>query len=268
MEGEITMKKIICFLLAVMMLSLCAFAAADEYPQPEGGKKFESDWAVAGGLVEIYYEEEGYRVNLALEKDGKGSVWEYACFYQEETDCLLSFSSSRTDFTVDFDTGDVAYGDSAYEGIDEEGKETTFTIDDHGCLIWKDGHEDAGAGLEFVNIGRFDGVWRNEAEEVEAEFLWNGVDEDSFFYTVYIQRGVEGADHYALYLLNGTYDPAAGKLSAQGTCTVYTKNASGEYDSQDDGETVDAFFSMLENGNLLYETANGIELEYDIMGHQ
>ena len=45
------------------------------------------------------------------------------------------------------------------------------------------------------------------------------------------------------------------------------KNASGEYDYQDDGETVDAIFSILENGNLLYETANGIELEYDIMGH-
>lgn len=262
------MKKTISILLAVLMLSLCAFAAADEYPQPEGGKKFESDWAIVGGLVEIYYEEEGYRVTLTLVKDGKGSLWEYACFYKEETDCLLSVSSSRTDFTVDFDTGDVAYGDSAYEGIDEEGQETAFTIDAHGCLVWKDGHEDAGAGLEFVNIGRFDGVWRNEAEEVEAEFLWNGLDEDSFFYTVYIQRGVEGAEHYALYLLNGSYDPAAGKLSAEGTCTLFTKNASGEYDSQDDGETVDAFFSMLENGNLLYETANGIELEYDIMGHQ
>lgn len=47
------MKKTISVLLAVLMLSLCAFAAADEYPQPEGGKKFESDWAIVGGLVEI-----------------------------------------------------------------------------------------------------------------------------------------------------------------------------------------------------------------------
>ncbi|MBQ6255412.1 MAG: hypothetical protein IJJ60_02375 [Clostridia bacterium] len=264
------MKKAICIMLAVMMLGLCAcVAAADEYPQPEGGKKFESDWAVPGGLAEIYYEEEGYRITLTKEnaETGSGSIWEYSCFYKEDTDTLVSVSSLRADYTVDPDTGDLVYGDNVYEGLDEEGKETVFAIDAHGCLIWKDGHEDAGAGLEFVNIGRFDGVWKNEAEEVEAEFLWNGMDADSFWYTVYIQRGVEGAEHYALYLMNGNYDPATGKLSASGTCTLFTKNAEGEYDSQDDGETVDAFFSMMDDGRLLYETANGIELEYDIMGH-
>ena len=257
--------------MVVDFLSELDFVASedDAVPQPEGGKKFESDWAIPGGLAEIYYEEEGYRVSLiVLNSDSTGALWEYACYYTEDTDSLVSVSSSRDDFTVNPDTGDVVFEDAAYEGIDEEGKETTFSIDDHGCLIWKDGHDDAGAGLEFANIGRFDGVWRNEAEEVEAEFMWNGTDEDTFFYTVYIQRGKEGAEHYALYTLNGTYDPATGKLSAGGTCTLFTKNASGEYDSQDDGEYVDAFFSKLENGKLLYETANGIELEYDIMGHQ
>ena len=75
------MKKAICIMLAVMMLGLCAcVAAADEYPQPEGGKKFESDWAVPGGLAEIYYEEEGYRITLTKEnaETGSGSIWEYA----------------------------------------------------------------------------------------------------------------------------------------------------------------------------------------------
>ncbi len=257
--------------MVVDFLSDLDFVEAEDeaYPQPEGGKKFESDWALAGGLVEIYYEEEGYRVAVTLEnEEGAGSLWQYACYYMEDTDSLLSFSSSRTDYTFDPDTGIVKNETTAYEGIDEEGKESAFSIDDHGCLIWKDGHDNAGADLEFTNIGRFQGVWRNEAEEVEAEFMWNGTDVDTFFYTVYIQRGIVGADHYALYLMNGTYDQATGKLTAVGTCTLFTKNASGEYDSQDDGETVDAFFSMLENGNLLYETANGIELEYDIMGPQ
>ncbi len=255
--------------MVVDFLSELDFVASedDAVPQPEGGKKFESDWAIAGGQAEIYYEEEGYRVSLSIQnEDGTGSLWEYACYYVEETDSLLSFSSSRNDFTINPDTGDTVYAGSAYEGIDEEDKETVFTIDEDGCLIWKDGHDDAGAGLKFVNIGRFEGVWRNEAEEVEAEFMWNGIDADTFFYTVYIQRGNEGAENYARYLMNGDYDPATGKLSASGTCTLFTKNASGEYDTQDDGETVDAFFSKLENGNLLYETANGIELEYDIMG--
>lgn len=258
--------------MVVDFLSELDFVAADgdAVPQPEGGMKFENDWAIVGGLAEIYYEEEGYRVTLEIADyaAGTASLWEYACFYQEDTDSLLSFSSSRTDFTLDPATWDAVYAGTAYEGIDEEGQGTEFLIGEDGCLLWKDGHDDAGAGLKFVNIGRFEGLWRNEAEEVEAEFLWNGDDEDSFFYTVYLQRGSSAADQYAVYILSGNYDPATGKLTAGGSYTTYTMNASGGYDSQESADYADAIFSMTEDGKLLYEAANGIELEYDIMGPQ
>lgn len=258
------MKKLIGILAALLILVLCACAAvADEVPQPEGGKKFESDWVVPGGQVEIYYEEEGYKMMIQL----PGSEWEYSCYYQEATDSLVSISSSRVNYTIDPDTLDRVYGAPVYEGLDEEGQGAEFTINEKGCLVWNDRRENAGAGLEFVNNGRFEGLWKNEAEEVEVEFGWNGLyDEDRMSYTVSIQRGKEGADQYAVYLMEGTYDPATGKLSAYGTCTTFIKNADGGYDTQDDGEGVDAFFSMTESGKLLYETANGIELEYDILG--
>jgi len=263
------MKKLTVILLAVMMMCVCACAAlADELPQPEAGKKFESDWAVAGGLAQIVYEEEGYRVTLEITKeDGTGAVWEYACYYHEDTDNLVSVSSSRLDYTVDPDTGDKVFGDYAYEGLDEENQGTEFIIGSDGFLVWKDGHDDADAGMKFADIGRFDGVWKNEAEEVNAEFLWNGASEDEMFYTVYILRGRIEGERYASFLMNGTYDPASGKLIAEGTCTVFTKNDSGEYESSDDGEMYDAVFSMTEDGKVFFETANGIELEYDIMGH-
>ena len=264
------MKRIIAVLLSAMMLTAFACAAsADEIPQPEAGMKFENDWAVAGGLAQICYEEEGYRVTLEMDREGgTGSRWEYACWYHEDTDNLVSVSSTRTDYTTDPDTGDKVYGETVYEGFDDENQCTEFSIDADGCLIWKDGRDDAGAGLRFVNIGQFDGVWRNEAEEVEAEFLWNGLSEDEMFYTVYITRGKTDGDLYTVFLMNGAYDPAAGKLTTEGTCTVYRKNAEGGYDAEEDGEMYDAFFSMTEDGRLLFETANGIELEYDIMGHQ
>lgn len=119
-------KRLISLALAAVMAAmlLSVPAAADEaFPQPEGGRKFESDWAAAGGLAEIYYEEEGYRVTLTVDdRDGAGAVWEYACFYMEDTDSLLSFSSRRLNFTIDADSGETVYGDVAYEGIDEEGK--------------------------------------------------------------------------------------------------------------------------------------------------
>lgn len=262
------MKKTISILLAIMMLGVFACAAsADEVPQPDAGKKFESCWAVPGGLAEIFYEEEGYKIHLEITKDdGTGSIWEYACYYVADKDCLSSVSSSRLDFKINPDTGDKELGDYAYEDLDVE-KFTEFTINQDGFLIWKDGHDDAGAGLKFINIGIFEGVWKNEAAETEAEFKWNGATEDEMFYTVYILRGKTDGERYASFLMNGTYDPATGKLTADGTCTLFTKNASGEYESSDDGESYDAIFSKMEDGRVLFETDNGIELEYDTAEH-
>ena len=264
------MKKLIGILLTIMMLAAMACAAsADEVPQPEGGRKFESDWVIPGGKAEIYYEEEGYRVMLEITKDdGTGVRWEYSCYYHEDTDSLCSVSSSKLGFTINPDNGEQVLGEYAYEGMDEDNQGTEFTIDPDGFLIWKDGHEDAGAGLKFANIGRFDGLWKNEKEETEVQFVWNGQTEDEMFYTVYITRGKTDGVLYTQFLMNGTYDQATGKLTAYGTCTLFKKNASGEYESSDDGETYDAFFSRTEDGKVIFETANGIELEYDLLGAQ
>ena len=68
------MKKLISAFLALLMLGAFACAAfADEVPQPEAGMKFENDWAIPGGLVQIDYEEEGYRVTL--EMDGEDGLY-------------------------------------------------------------------------------------------------------------------------------------------------------------------------------------------------
>ena len=262
------MKKMISILMAVMLLGVCVCAAsAETVPQPEGGKKFENDWAYLGGKVQIDYEEEGYRVRVDIDKpDVKGgTIWEYSCYYHADTDSLVSVSSSRTDYAYDLNTGEAVFASSTYSGLDEEKKNTEFTINGEGKLIWKDGREDAGAGLTFTNIGRFEGVWKNEAEETEVEFTWDGI--DKFEYTVYIERGKRDAETYAVYLMTGDYDPATGKLTAMGTITTFTKNASGEYEAKEDGETYDAIFSKTADGKLFYETANGIELEYDLLGH-
>ena len=263
------MKKVISIMLALMMIGAFACASSAEgASQAEGGERFVSDWAIPGGLVQIRQEEEGYRVAADIEKeDGTGAVWEYSCYYHGDTDSLVSASSSRTDYTIDPDSGEKVFGEEAYDDLDDETLCTEFTIDGDGFLIWKDGRGDAGAGLKFADIGLFDGMWRNAAEETEAEFIWNGLTEDELFYTVYITRGKTDGDHYTLFLMNGTYDPQTGKLTANGTGTVFTKNAEGEYDSGEDGENYDAVFSMTKDGKVLFETDNGIELEYDIMGH-
>lgn len=258
------MKKILGILLAVMMLGVFSFAAAEE---ADAGAKFESDWAFPGALVMITYEEDGYKIRIDIENEetAGGTVWEYSCLYNAVTDSLVSVSSSKTEYTID-DQGQVVYGETAYEGFDDEGTYTSFTIDENGKLIWKDGHENLGAELNFDNIGNFEGLWKNEEAQVEAEFMWEGMDPDNYTYTVYITTGNPEGDSYTSYIMKGDYDPFTGKMVAHGTRTVFTKNAAGEFDSADDGEEFEAAFTVTENGTLIYGEENGIELQFDILG--
>ena len=144
------MKKMMAALLAVMMLAMGMTALADEAPQPEGGKKFESSWALMGGLAEIFYEEEGYRVSVDLRNGDHGTLWQYSCHYVEEKDALLSVSSTKWDYTLDGDGAEVP-GEIAYQGLDDES--TAFTIDEKGFLHWDEARENAGADLEFRTPG-------------------------------------------------------------------------------------------------------------------
>ena len=264
------MKKIIGILLTMVVLFMVLCATADEVSQPEGGKKFENDWAVEGGIAEIYYEEEGYRVYIKIDKPDAlaGSEYEYSCYYHEDTDSLVSISSVRSDYTISPDTGEEIYAEDAvvYEGIDEEEKGTEFIIDEDGFLIWNDGHDNAGDSLKFRNIGRFEGVWRNEEAGAEADFMFNGAEEGIYDYTVYYTRGKTDAESYTLYLMTGEYDPMTGKLAAGGTGTVFTKNADGEYDAADSDLYVEIVFSVSEEGKLLNEIDH-IVFEYDLLGN-
>lgn len=262
------MKKTMSIFLAVLTaLALIMPAPAEEEPVTDGGMKFESDWAMMNGLIGIVYEEEGYRVLVDLfDQDGNAGVqWEYNCFYNEEEDVLESFSSVKTGYVLDPDTLDITRGECEYEGIDDEDTVTVFALTDDGALIWLDGRENMGADLEFTDIGTFEGVWKNEEEDVYAEIWWQGLyDEGSFFYSVYIGRGLE--EGYAEFHMDGRYDPETGKLAAAGTADVTIDNGDGTYTRVEDGETCEAFFSDRGDGTILLEADGGIVLEYDILG--
>ena len=258
------MKKNLSIVLALILAvaMICASAMADEVPQPEGGKKFESSWAITGMVVTVDYEEEGYRVFIdSYPEDGKGVEWSYSCYYHEEDDTLVSISSSKQEYTLDADDPDErVYAEAAYEGLDAEGTESVFSIDEHGHLTWKDGHENSGADLEFTDIGRFNGDWKNDAEGVYATFTWNG-HEEAFYYDVFLQRNGEGEENVTVFQMTGVYNPETKKLECTGTVL-------SDSEDQKDEETYDAFFSVMDNGGLLFESGNGIELErdFDVQG--
>lgn len=268
------MKKLMSILLTLILaMTLVCTAAADEVPQPEGGKKFETHWAAQNTVVRIDYEEEGYRVSVVSEipAEGTGIEWFYNCYYHPEDDTLVSISSSKQTYTFTpvepFENGEFdpeqamdeddekTYAPAEYDGFDDEDTVSVFSIDEKGRLNWKDGHENAGADLEFANIGRFGGDWTNDDEGVHVTIEWAC---DSFFYVVVIHRvSPDGAQH-AIYAMTGLYNEETEKLECTGA--VYMV---GEDNKLGEGEECDAFFSIMENGGILYETANGIELEED-----
>ena len=116
-----------------------------------------------------------------------------------------------------------------------------------------------GQDLEFINIGRFDGAWKNEEEAVYTVISWNGYD-DQFYYDVYLQRGESDAETYVIFYMAGVYNEETGKLECAGPAVTYTN---GTDEGVTDDEVYEAFFSWTEDGTLLLEAANGIELEED-----
>ena len=267
------MKKLFAMILALTLAAtLCFGALADEVPQPEGGKKFESDWAIFGMTVNINYEEEGYRVYIKSSDpyEHRGSEWEYSCYYHEDEDALVSVSSSKNDYTEDPESGYPNRGEPIYQGMDTEGNETVFTINAEGLLEWKDGRGQDGADLQFTNIGRFEGFWISEDGKISADIYWSDSElAGEYGYTVYLHE--EGDESYANYNLHGLYNPGSGKLVTTGSVSINRLNADGGYDEEvvpaDPNEPWEIIFSSLGGGRILLERDNGYELVYDLMGH-
>lgn len=259
------MKKLASIILAVVMALtvVCAAAYADEVPQPEGGKKFESNWAIFGVTVQIVYEEEGYRVLITGwdPTELKGTEWEYSCFYNEEKDALESVSSMKHAFVQNPDTSDYTHEPAEYDGFDDENTVTVFSISQNGSLIWKDGHGEDGIDLEFTDIGNFTGVWRSADGKTWAEIRWDD-SEENYGYFVFIHDGDD--DCYTEYTMNGLYNPENRKLETTGTATILRKNTEGAYDPEYSEEPMELIFSDLGSGRILLEAGDGIELIYDI----
>ena len=264
------MKKLMSIILTIILAAMmCCTAAAEEIPQPEGGKKFETNWAIFDMTVRVYYEEEGYRVSIT-EMDPyelKGIEWEYSCFYSEEQDALLSVSSSKNTCFTDPETGVFTREAPVYQGLDDPDQTTVFTVSEAGCLLWQDGRGDDGADLVFTDIGQFEGSWISEDGSIRAEIEWSDSEiDDEYGYHVFLREGDDLSG--AVYRTDGIYDPETGKLETTGTVTVPAPNADGGKEIPTDPETpASLIFSDPGNGKIRLEKGNEvIELTYDFLG--
>ena len=261
------MKKFVSIILALALaLSLACTAYADEVPQPEGGKKFESGWAIFNTTIRIIYEEEGYRVSIRKTDPSEHKIteWDYSCYYVEAEDVLKSVSSSKRSYAINPETGESKDSTTEYDDLDGENTVTVFRITGDGFLNWEDGRGQDGFDSAFSKIGDFEGVWRSEDNYVWTEIEWNDSEED-YGYFVYLHRGFD--DVYAEFTAKGLYNPETGRLEVRTIVPVATSMLKdGSYETEYDEDEYELFFSELGGGKILFEAENGVELIYDLMG--
>jgi hypothetical protein len=139
------MKKAVRFLMILMLVLSGMTAAAAEKPE----EVFDaSAWQCDRAYMEIFFEEEGYRVFIEWGSSAwESRQWDYSCHLDRKTGTLISLPLGSCTDVVYADDGSVKSFVTRYEDGSAE-----FSLDDQGYLIWKDLKEDAGRDMRFERI--------------------------------------------------------------------------------------------------------------------
>lgn len=107
-----------------------------------------TQWACGRAVVEMYYEEEGYRVLVRWGAAyNEAALWEYSGFYYADSDTVVTMPFGiKTDIVYNED-GTIA----SYRELYDDG-EAVFSLDGDGYLIWQDLKENAGKGMRFEQV--------------------------------------------------------------------------------------------------------------------
>ena len=232
-------------LILVMMCVSTAFAEEEAgygelYPE---SLVYDSNWACGGTLLEAYCEDEGFRVmirQLTGDLMDEYLIWEYSPSFDPETG-MLEDPLFGTKIHEAEETWTVVYEDGA----------ASFRRLENGHLVWKDEKEDAGAGMEFVKIGRFEGTYM--CDRAEINIMWDSDD----IYVIDI-HWANSAFESTDWMYTGTYDPENDTIEAFGMATVNTYDQNGDFVSAKDVDEEGCFatFSFNELGQLVWDSSD------------
>ena len=161
------MKKMIAMILMLSMLLTCAaFAEEEDYvPMPEEAAAYEGEWASEQTDIEIFWEEEGFRVSIRRKNNERESTeWGYSCYYNEESNALISMATVIRTEIVHNEADDV----ESFSDVYDDGN-AVFSLDKEGYLIWYDEKEDAGKDLRFKKVDRYSGTWVCDRARMEVD---------------------------------------------------------------------------------------------------
>lgn len=199
------MKRLFLVLLALAMMT-AHFAMAEDaiesVPMPAEAAAFEGVWQCDRASVEMYWEEEGFRVMITWGSSAwEQSVWQYSCYYHEDTKTVVSMPfGMRTDYVYG-DDGEIVSATDAYND-----GEATFLLDDEGYLIWQDEKENAGEGMRFEKLPGEAPLFGTVGEAMESEGFTGMYGMDGKSYAVIVEldgqiiRAVAAVDEKLLAL--------------------------------------------------------------------
>ena len=121
----------------------------DDYaPMPAEAAVFEGVWQCGRASIEMYWEEEGFRVLICWGSSAwEHTEWEYSCFYHEESNTLVSMPFGTRTEIVYGDDGELVSATEVYNDGD-----ASFALTEDGFLTWMDEKENAGDGLLFEKM--------------------------------------------------------------------------------------------------------------------
>jgi hypothetical protein len=243
------MKKLVRILVACVLMAamLCGTMAMAQGPYPKDA--FNNVWIANAGnsRIDAYPEDDGWILEIWQLTDLDnltGFFWEVKALYNEDKDQLDAVSVTKWNAHIDED-GEIVEDDNGIIYEDMLENTSTFVIGDNNKLTWNDSKEDAGKGLEFEAIGRFEGVWPGVG--CNAEILW--ADDH---YTVYVDV-VNEEGKTESYDYNGSYNYGTDTLEVYGVCDVITYENNQEVSRVEGTENVTGTLYINENHDLVWE---------------
>lgn len=141
------MKKLTAIIL-VLVLALGCAALADEVAMPEAAGDFEGVWQCDRATVAVYWEEEGFKVQITWGSSAwEHTEWQYSCYYHGEDNTLVAVPFGICKEYVYGEDGELVSATEVYND-----GEAVFSLDAEGYLIWQDLKENAGEGMRFEKL--------------------------------------------------------------------------------------------------------------------
>ena len=174
--------------VAFLRLDVAEAQMGDHYTPDPGGLKFDGTWVCGRASMDISAEDAGYKVSVIWAGSAwQVAQWEYACMYDAGTGTLVDSGMGVKSVVTYADEGEIASIEEVYSN-----GAATFAIGEDGMLSWRDDVEDAGNGMAFEHVERYDFTDGGFADDSVNSFI---DDEGHFIIQITVPKDDAGEWH-------------------------------------------------------------------------